>query len=87
VAAWTGERIEAQTALQWGVVAEVVAHERVLVRGIDIARSLAAKPPLYRAPQKQTLNLNLRRRSVQDVALGMALEALAAADLAYQDQV
>jgi hypothetical protein len=37
--------------------------------------------------QKQTLNLNLRRRSVQDVALGMALEALAAADLAHQDQV
>jgi enoyl-CoA hydratase/carnithine racemase len=57
---WTGERIDAQTALQWGVVSEVVAHERVLERGIEIARSLAAKPPLYRTLQKQTLNLNLR---------------------------
>jgi hypothetical protein len=41
-------------------VSEVVAHERVLERGIEIARSLAAKPPLYRTLQKQTLNLNLR---------------------------
>jgi hypothetical protein len=39
---------QAQIALQRGVVSEVVAHERVLERGIDIARSLAAKPPLCR---------------------------------------
>ena len=34
---------------------------------------------------KQTLNLNLRRRLVQDVPFGMALEGLTAADLAYQN--
>ena len=52
----------------------------------DRPRALAAKPPLYRPLQKQALKLNLRRRIVQDVAFGMALEAFAAADLAYQDQ-
>jgi enoyl-CoA hydratase/carnithine racemase len=83
---WTGERIDTQTTVQWGVVSEVVAHERVLERSIEIARSLAAKPPLYRTLQKQTLNLNLRRRIVQDVRFGMALECLAAADLAYRGQ-
>jgi hypothetical protein len=36
---------------------------------------LAAKPALYRTLQKQTLNLNLRRRITQDVPVGMALEA------------
>jgi enoyl-CoA hydratase/carnithine racemase len=82
---WTGDRIDAQTALR-GLVSEVVAHERVLERGIENARSLAAKPPLYRTLQKQTLNLDLRRRIVQDVPFGMALEGLAAADLTYQDQ-
>ena len=82
---WTGEVIDAQTALQWGVVAEVVEHARALDRGIEIARSLAARPALYRSLQKQTLNLNLRRRITQDVPFGMALEGLTAADLAYQD--
>jgi hypothetical protein len=54
-------------------------------RGIQIARGLAAKPALYRTLQKQTLNLNLRRRITQDVPFGMALEGLTAADLAYQN--
>jgi enoyl-CoA hydratase/carnithine racemase len=81
---WTGETISAQTALEWGVVSEVVEHGRAVERGIEIARRLAAKPALYRALQKQTLNLNLRRRITQDVPFGMALEGLSAADLAYQ---
>lgn len=84
---WTGESIDAQTALEWGVVSEVVAHDRALERGLEIARSLAAKPALYRSLQKQTLNRNLRKRLVQDVPFGMALEGLTAADLAYQAQV
>jgi len=83
---WTGEQIDAQTALQWGVVSEVVPHERALERGIEIARTLAAKPALYRSLQKQTLNLNLRRRLLEDVPFGMALEGLTAADLAYQSE-
>jgi enoyl-CoA hydratase/carnithine racemase len=83
---WTGENIDAQTALQWGVVSEVVPHERALERGIAIARGLAGKPAMYRTLQKQTLNLNLRRRITEDVPFGMALEGLTAADLAYQSQ-
>lgn len=81
---WTGEAIDADTALQWGVVNEVVPHDRALERGIEIARGLAEKPSLYRTLQKQTLNANLRRRIIQDVPFGMALEGLTAADLAYQ---
>jgi enoyl-CoA hydratase/carnithine racemase len=83
---WTGETIDAHTAWQWGVVNEVVAHERTLDRGLDIARRLAAKPALYRSLQKQTLNINLRRRITQDVPIGMALEGLTAADLSYNGQ-
>jgi enoyl-CoA hydratase/carnithine racemase len=83
---WTGESIDARTALDWGVVSEVVAHERALERGLEIARGLAAKPALYRSLQKQTLNRNLRKRIVQDVPFGMALEGLTAADMPYQAQ-
>jgi enoyl-CoA hydratase/carnithine racemase len=81
---WTGDQIDAQTALQWGVVSEVVPHERAVDRGIEIARRLAAKPAMYRTLQKQTLNMNLRRRITSDVPFGMALEGLTCADLAYQ---
>lgn len=81
---WTGETIDAQTALQWGVVSEVVPHDRATDRGLEIARALAAKPALYRSMQKQTLNVNLRRRLIQDVPFGMSLEGLTAADLTYQ---
>ena len=83
---WTGETIDAATALSWGVVSEVVPHERAVERGLEIARGLAAKPALYRSLQKQTLNRNLRRRIVQDVPFGMALEGLTAADIPYQPQ-
>lgn len=83
---WTGDTIDAHTASQWGVVNEVVPHDQALGRGLDIARRLAAKPPLYRSLQKQTLNINLRRRITQDVPFGMALEGLTSADLSYNGQ-
>ena len=83
---WTGKRIDAQTALQWGVVNEIVPHERAVDVGIAIARGLAAKPALYRTLQKQKLNANLRRRIIQEVPFGTALEGLTAADLPYQDR-
>jgi enoyl-CoA hydratase/carnithine racemase len=81
---WTGETIDAATAKEWGVVNEVVPHHRALSRGLEIATRLAAKPDLYRRLQKQTLNQRLRRRIVEGVPYGMALEGLTASDLAYQ---
>jgi enoyl-CoA hydratase/carnithine racemase len=81
---WTGETIDAATAERWGVVNEVVEHDRAYGRGMELARTLAAKPALYRSLQKQTLNQHLLRRIVEGVPFGMALEGLTAADLAYR---
>jgi hypothetical protein len=61
-----------------------VPHERALARGLEVAAKLAAKPELYRKLQKQTMNQRLRRRIVEGVPYGMALEGLTASDLAYQ---
>jgi enoyl-CoA hydratase/carnithine racemase len=83
---WTGETIDAATAQEWGVVNEVLPHSRALARGLELATKLAAKPDLYRALQKQTLNQHLRRRIVEGIPYGMALEGLTASDLAYQPQ-
>jgi enoyl-CoA hydratase/carnithine racemase len=81
---WTGEAISADTALDWGVVSEVLPADSVLARGLEIAHELAAKPALYLSLQKQVLNQRMRRRIVEDVPTGMALEGLSAADFAYQ---
>src|SRR5205807_6554164 len=80
---WTGETIDAATARDWGVVNEVLPHERALARGLELATRLAAKPDLYRRLQKQTLNQRLRRRIVEGVPYGMALEGLTASELVY----
>lgn len=80
---WTGETIDAATAKEWGIVNEVVPHSRALARGLEVATKLAAKPDLYRTLQKQTLNQRLRRRIIEGVPYGMALEGLTASDLAY----
>jgi enoyl-CoA hydratase/carnithine racemase len=81
---WSGENIDAVTAMEWGVVVEVLPHEEALARGVEIATKLAAKPPVYRQLQKETLNQRLIRRVAEAVPYGMALEGLTAADLAYQ---
>ena len=78
-----GENIDAQTALQWGVVNEVVPHEQAYARGVEIATKLAGKPAFYGTAQKQTLNQALRRRIIEGVPYGMALEGLTAANMAY----
>jgi enoyl-CoA hydratase/carnithine racemase len=81
---WSGENIDAATAKEWGVVAEVLPHGQLHARALELATTLAAKPTLYRRLQKQTLNQRLLRRIVEGVPFGMALEGLTAADLPYQ---
>ena len=82
---WSGENIDAATAMAWGVVVEVLPHDEAVARGVEIATKLAAKPALYRRYQKQTLNQRLVRRIAEGVPYGMALEGLTAADLAYRN--
>ena len=61
---WTGKRIDAQTALQWGVVNEIVPRAGRRCGHRDRARP-RREAGLYRTLQKQTLNANLRRRIIQ----------------------
>jgi enoyl-CoA hydratase len=38
----TAEMINAQTALDWGLVTEVVAHDQLLTRALEVAESIAS---------------------------------------------
>ena len=42
----TGDRIEPEQALEWGIVSEVVEPERLIPRAIEIAEMIAANAPL-----------------------------------------
>lgn len=48
----SGERIDAATALEWGAVDFVVSPEELDERALELARKIAAKPPLNLAMAK-----------------------------------
>lgn len=52
----TGEPVDAQTALAWGLVNEAVAPEMVMPRARATAETIAANPPEAVAANKRALN-------------------------------
>lgn len=89
---FTGAFIDAQTALAWGLVNEVVAPERLLPRAMEIAAAIAAQDPemvvRYRAmiddgmalPLDEALALETQRaRAFNDTIPADAIEGLRAA--------
>ncbi|WP_072383489.1 enoyl-CoA hydratase/isomerase family protein [Novosphingobium sp. NDB2Meth1] len=52
----TGDRINAETALAWGAVDFVVAPEELEARALDLARKIAAKPPIALAMAKTMID-------------------------------
>jgi enoyl-CoA hydratase len=68
----TAEIIDAKTALDWGVVQEVVAPQDLLTRAVEVAEALAANP----ATAIHTLKNVLTRNSADDLALAVEATAL-----------
>ncbi len=52
----TGDRIDAETALAWGAVDFVVAPGELDARALDLARKIAAKPPIALAMAKTMID-------------------------------
>jgi enoyl-CoA hydratase/carnithine racemase len=82
--ALTQQELSAQEALTLGLVNEVVPKSAVYDRAVEIAEGLAAKPQLFLRYTTLALRQRLLRRLNDGTQLGMALEGLTAADLAYQ---
>ena len=79
----TGGSFTAQQAVEWGAVAEVTAQDQVLSRAQEIAETMAAKPQLLNRYLAVALRQRLSQRMAEGTALGLALESLTAANLAY----
>lgn len=82
--ALTQQQLDADAALSMGLVNEVVPLEKVLARAKEHAEALAARPALFLRYTTLTLRQRLAQKLNEGTQLGMALEGLTAADLAYQ---
>jgi enoyl-CoA hydratase/carnithine racemase len=76
----TGQELDAKTALEYGAVAEVLPRARLMPRALDLARIIAAKPILTRRYTRVALTQRIKRLLQEGLALGLAVEALAAID-------
>ncbi|WP_298221966.1 enoyl-CoA hydratase/isomerase family protein [Acidocella sp.] len=76
----TGQEIDSTTALNWGVVNEILTAEKLLPRALDLARQIAAKPPLTRRYTRIALTQRIKRLMQEGLGYGLTLEALAAID-------
>ena len=70
---FTGELIDAQTALDWGLVSEVRAADQVMERSLQIAEKIMAQPPLPVRMTKQMMRQadGSTLDSILEVACGM----------------
>lgn len=74
----TGQELDAQTALDYGAVSEVLPVEQLLPRAMELARYIADKPELTRRYTRVALAQRWKRLLDEGLSLGLAVEALAA---------
>jgi enoyl-CoA hydratase/carnithine racemase len=72
----TGQRIGAQQALELGIVSEVLTREQLLPRAQELARQLLERPRLVRRYARQLMVHDLKKRMLDHIGYGLALEGL-----------
>lgn len=82
----TGQELSAQQALDYGVVSEVLPADQVLARARELAAQIAAKPMMARRYARSVLTREWKRLMHDQLAYGFTHEALAALDLAHEQQ-
>lgn len=73
---FTGRTVDAAEALQWGMVLEVVPHERLMERAHQIAADIAAKPPHAVRLAKRLLRHSLKMGLDEFLDFTAALQAV-----------
>ena len=74
----TGQVLDAQQALDLGLVSEVLPGDQLLPRAWALARQLQQRPPLLRRYTRVMLTQDLKRRMHDLLGYGLAMEGLAA---------
>lgn len=76
----TGQELDAQTALGYGAVSEVLPTDRLMARAQELARYIAGMPTLTRRYTRLALSQRIKRLLHEGLGYGLAYEALAAID-------
>jgi 6-oxocamphor hydrolase len=76
----TGQVLDAETALEYGAVNEVVPPHQLLERAREVAQSIAEKPLLARRYARAALTLEFKRLMHEGLGYGLTMEALAVLD-------
>jgi enoyl-CoA hydratase/carnithine racemase len=82
---FTARNVPARTALQWGLVNEVVAHDEVAERGVAYAARIAGHAPLSLAGNKRALRELLAAEGALDPEIERELVDLREACFASED--
>lgn len=75
-----GQELDADTALDYGVVNEVLGPDELLPRAYEIASYISEKPELARRYTRVALTQRIKRLLQEGLSMGLAVEALAAID-------
>jgi enoyl-CoA hydratase/carnithine racemase len=72
----TGQVLNAEQALEYGLVSEVMPREKLLDRAWEFAAKIMEQPELNRRYSRILLTEDLRRRMNENLPYGLALEGL-----------
>ena len=75
--AFTGQPIDAETALAWGLVSQVVEPERLLQAANELADRVASNPPQVLRMTKRLLREGQHQSLESHLELSAAMQALA----------
>lgn len=84
---FTGERINAATALEWGLVSRVVPHEDLLTEARVLAERIAVNPPRALRMAKRLLQESTTGSLESTLSMAAAMQPLAHHDVEHQRRI
>lgn len=84
---FTGARIDAATALEWGLVSRVVPHDELLAAARALADRIAVNPPHALRMAKRLLQESITGSLESTLSMAAAMQPLAHHDTAHEQRI